>query len=126
MVASVIAGKELASLVDPPGVLPAHSLLQSLIPPVTGKNAGKPIGLIAAVNATEREWRQSVVGSLKIDGIADLAPALAAVKRSLTTDEVDGWTAAYRKAIGIKADILLQPADLALQVHRECLLAKMV
>ncbi len=125
LAASVVAGKELASLVEPPGVLPAHSLLQSLIPPAAGKNAGKPIGLIAAVNATGREWRQSVVGSLKIDGIADLAPALAAIRQSLTTDEEDGWTAAYKRSLDIKTDVSLQPADLALQIYRECLLAKM-
>jgi hypothetical protein len=127
LAASIIAGKELASLVSPPGVLPAHALLQGLIPPPAGKGAaGKPIGLIAAVNATEREWRQSVVNSFDIDHIADLSPALTAVKQSLTTDEPDEWTAAYKKAVGLKADILLQPADLGLQVHRECLLAKLV
>jgi hypothetical protein len=124
LAASVVAGKELASLVGPPGVLPAPSLLQGMIPPQAGKAAGKPIGLIAAVNATPRDWRQAVAGSLDMDRIADLSPALTAVRQSLTTDEDDGWTAAYKKAAGIKADVLLQPVDLALQVHRECLLAR--
>jgi len=79
---------------------------------------------IAAVNATPRQWRHTVVGSLDIDRIAALTPALTAIRQSLTTDDDDGWTAAYKKAAGIKTDVLLQPADLALQVHREYLLAK--
>jgi hypothetical protein len=125
LAASVVAGKELASLVSPPGVLPAHSLLQGMIPPLTGKGAaGKTIGLTAAVNATDRAWRESVVGGLDIDRVADLSPALTAIKQSLTTDKPDGWTAAYRKATGFKTDPPFAPADLALQVHRECLLAE--
>ena len=124
LAASVVAGKELASLVRPPGVLPAYSLLQRIIPPATGKSAGKPIGLIAAVNATDRAWRESVIEALDIDRVADLSPALSAIKQSLTTDKPDGWTAAYKKAAGFKTDPLLAPADLALQVHRECLLAE--
>lgn len=124
LAASVVAGRELASLVSPPGVIPAYALLKGIIPPVTAKGAaGKPIGLIDAVNATDRGWRQSIVDAVDIDRIADLSPALTAIKQSLTTDEPDGWTAAYKKASGFKTDLLLQPADLALQVYRECLLA---
>jgi hypothetical protein len=124
LAASVVAGKELASLVSPPGVLPALSLLQGMIPPLTGKGAAnKSIGLIAAVKATDREWRQSVVDELDVDGIADLSPALTAIRQSLTTDEAGGWTSAYKKAEGFEADPQFQPADLGLQVHRECLLA---
>ncbi|MBX9681624.1 MAG: hypothetical protein K2X38_22945 [Gemmataceae bacterium] len=125
LAATVVAGKELASLVSPPGVLPAYSLLQGMIPPATGKAAGKPIGLIAAVNATDRAWRESVIKALDIDSVADLSPALTAIKQSLTTDKPDGWTAAYKKAAGFKADPLMAPADLALQVHRECILAEL-
>jgi hypothetical protein len=125
LAASVIAGKELAFLVSPPGVLPAYSLLQGMIPPATGRAAGKTIGLIAAVNATDREWRESVIKALDIERVTDLSPALTAIKQSLTTDKPDGWTAAYKKAAGFKTDPLLAPADLALQVHRECLLAEL-
>ncbi len=124
LAASIVAGKELASLVNPPGVLPAHTLLQKMIPPLTGKGAAsKSIGLIAAVNVTDREWRQSVVGELDVDRIADLSPALTAIKQSLTTDKADGWTSAYKKAAGLKSDPQFQPVDLGLQVYRECLLA---
>jgi hypothetical protein len=126
LAASVVAGKELADLVSPPGVLPARTLLQGLIPLRTGKGvANKPIGLITAVNAIDRKWRQSVADGLDIEGITDLSPALTAIKQSLTTDEADGWTSAYKKAMGFKVDPQFQPADLSLQVHRECLLAQL-
>jgi hypothetical protein len=126
LAASVVAGKELAALVSPPGVLPAPSFLQGMIPPLTGKGAAnKSIGLIAAVNETDREWRQSVADELDIDRIADLSPALTAIKHSLTTDGASGWTSAYKKAEGFKADPQFRPADLGLQVYRECLLAEL-
>jgi hypothetical protein len=123
--AAIIAGKELADLVSPPGILPAKSILQSIIPSATGKTAGKPIPLYAAVNATDAAWRQSLVGGLAIDRVTDLCPLLAAVKYSLTTDEADGWTGAYRKAYGLDPKKGLQPVELAHEIHRECLLAKL-
>lgn len=126
LAASIVAGKELACLVHPPGVLPARTLLLGLIPPLTGKGAARgSIGLIDSVNATDRQWRQSVVEELDIDHLSDLVPALTAIKQSLTTDGADEWTAAYKKAIGLKVDPQFHPADLGLQVHRECLLAEL-
>ncbi len=125
LAASLVAGKELADLVRPPGVLPARSLLLGIIPPLSGRNASKGIGLIAAVNATDRAWRQGVADRHRLDLVADLCPLLAAVRQSLTTDGEDEWTAAYKKASGIGPGALFQPADLALQMHRECLLARL-
>ncbi len=123
LAASIVAGKELAALVSPPGVLPALTLLQKLIPPMTGKNAGKPISVIAAVKATDRKWRESVAADFDAD--LDIFPVLAAIKQSLSTDG-DEWVPAYKKSFGLKSDILLQPADLSLQMHRECILLKLV
>lgn len=123
--ASIVAGKELADLVNPPGVLPAKSILKSVIPPAVGKAAGKPVSLHTAVNATEREWRRTVVGVLKIDQVADLCPLLAAIKHSLTTDEADGWTGAYKKAYRVDPKTALQPVEMAHEIHRECLLARL-
>lgn len=122
LAASLVAGKELASLVSPPGVLPARTLLQRMIPTATGKSAGKPIGLIAAVKATDRGWRESVAS--EFDSNLDILPTLAAIKQSLSTDG-DEWIPAYKKSFCLKSDILLPPADLSLQMHRECLLANL-
>ncbi len=121
--ASIIAGKELADLVSPPGILPAKSILQSVIPPAAGKSPGK-ISIREAVNSTDTQWRQSVVGSVQIDKIVDLCPLLAAVKYSLTTDEADGWALSYKKAYGVDADTSLRPLDLSHMIYRECLLAR--
>ena len=123
--ASIVAGKELADLVSPPGILPAKSILQSIIPVASGKSAGKPIPLQSAVNATSAAWRQGVIGKLEIDRVADLCPLLAAVKHSLMTDESNGWTAAYKKAYGIDPNTAVQPVELAHEIHRECLLARL-
>jgi len=123
--ASMIAGKELADLVSPPGILPAKSILQSIIASATGKPAGKPIPLDTAVNTTDAAWRQRLVGGLAIDRVADLCPLLGAVKYSLTTDKAGGWTGAYRKAYGIDPKTALQPVELAHEIHRECLLARL-
>lgn len=123
--ASIVAGKELADLVSPPGILPAKSILQSIIPVASGKSAKKPIPIHSAVNATSAAWRQGVVGTLEIDLVADLCPLLAAVKHSLMTDDPDGWTAAYKKAYGIDPNTAVQPVDLAHEIHRECLLARL-
>ncbi len=122
--ASVVAGKELADLVSPPGVLPAKSILHSIITPATGRDAGKPIPINAAVNASTAEWRGRLVKGTVIERIEDLCPLLAALKKSLTTDEADGWMPAYKKAYGVDPKTALAPVDLAHQVYRECLLAR--
>jgi len=125
LAAPIIAGKELADLVSPPGVLPAKSLLHHVVPLAKGKAAEKPVELQAAINATELNWREQVVNGLEIDQVADLCPVLAAVKQSLTTQESDGWLAAYKHAYGIDPAISLHPVDLAHQIYRECLLARL-
>ncbi len=122
--ASIIAGKELADLVNPPGILPAKSILLSIVPPVTGR-AAKTIALHTAVNATAREWRERVAKTTGLDQVADLCPVLAAVKHSLTTDEEDAWTPAYKKAFCVDPKSALEPVELAHQVYRECLLARL-
>jgi len=123
--ASLVAGKELADLISPPGALPARSLLQGIIPQKTGKMAGKPITLRVAVNATDKAWREGVVQKPGLDRIADLCPVLGALRESLTTDNADGWLGAYKKAYGINPKVILQPINLSHQMHRECLLAQM-
>lgn len=123
--ASVVAGKELADLVNPPGILPAKSILQRIIPTSVGKAAGKPVSLHTAVNATDTVWRQAVVRTPKIDRFADLCPILAAIKASLTTDETDGWTGAYQKAHRCDPKTALRPVEMAHEIYRECLLAKL-
>ncbi len=122
LAASLVAGKELSSLVSPPGVLPARTLLQRMIPTATGKGAGKPIGLIAAIKATDRAWRESVAN--EFDSNLDILPALSAIKQSLSTDG-DEWIPAFKRSFSLKSDILLLPADLSLQMHRECLLVNL-
>jgi hypothetical protein len=122
---SIIAGKELADLVSPPGVLPAKSILQSIVPSPTGKAAGKPIALNAAINATDTEWRQSLVAALHVENVVDLCPLLAAARNSLTTDEVNGWLSAYKKAFGFDPMTALQPLEMAHEMYRECLLARL-
>lgn len=123
--ASIVAGKELADLVKPPGILPAKSILQSIIQPAIGRATGKPLALHTAVNATTAEWREGLIKAVKIDWIADLCPVLAAVRHSLTTEEANGWTSAYKKAYGADPKTALQPVDLAHAIHRECLLARL-
>ncbi len=133
--ASLMAGKELADLIRPPGILAARSLLQGIIPPTKGKlqaiippakakAADKDVTLLAAINATDRSWREGVMQAFTVDPIADLCPALGAVNASLTTDEADGWVAAYKKSYGIDPNTPVQPIDLSYQIHLECLLTK--
>lgn len=123
LAASVVAGRELAELVSPPGVIPAETLFRRILPPVTGKSAKKNIGLIAAVNATDRQWRESVAADLPPD--LDVFPTLSAIRQSLSTDGEE-WVTAYKKSFGLKSDILFDPAKLSLQMYRECLLLKLV
>ena len=122
--ASLIAGKELAHLVRSPGILAARSLLQGIIPELKGKTAEKTITLLAAVNATQRTWREEVMRAPGVDPVADLCPVLGAVKASLMTDEVDGWVAAYKKSYRVDPNTAVQPIDLSFQMHRECLLTR--
>lgn len=122
--ASLMAGKELADLVRPPGLLAARSILQGIIPPVKGKPAEKAFTLLTAVAATERSWREAVAASPGLGAMTDLCPVLGAVKISLTTDETDDWTGAYKKAFGIDPRIPIRPIELSFQIHRECLLTR--
>jgi len=122
--ASLMAGKELADLVRAPGILAARSLLQGIIPPLKGKAAEKIVSLLAAVNATDRTWRDAVTQAPGVEAVADLCPALGALRASLTTDESDGWVGAYKKSYGIDPNAPVQPIDLSFQLHRECLLTK--
>ncbi|MDB5385570.1 MAG: hypothetical protein JWM11_1216 [Planctomycetaceae bacterium] len=122
--ASLIAGKELADLVGTPGILPARSILQGIIPPIKSKAAEKMVTILASVNATDRAWRQEVVQKPGLNAVADLCPVLGALQASLTTDETDGWVGGYRKSYGIDPNAALDPTDLSFQMHRECLLVK--
>jgi GTPase-associated system helical domain len=122
--ASLMAGKELADLVRQPGILAARSLLQGIIPPLKGKAADRVVTLLAAVNATERTWREAVAQASAVEAIADLCPVLGAIKASLTTDEAEGWVGAYKKSYGIDPNAPVQPIELSFQIHRECLLTK--
>jgi hypothetical protein len=123
--ACVVAGKELADLVRPPGVLPAKSLLQHAIAATTNAVVDKPIALHTAVNASPADWRKKVIDQIPLDRVADLCPVLAAVKYSLSTDEPDGWLPAYKKATKIEPAMAVRPVSLAFQMHRECLLSRL-
>lgn len=117
----VVAGKELADLVSPPGVLPARALLMYVVPPSAGSSAGKHVSISAAVNATAEEWRAKVNEWAAAYDIADLCPILNAISHSLSGGK---WEAAYKKFSGVDASQTFDPIEISLQMHRECLLVK--
>lgn len=119
----LVAGKELADLVEPPGPLPARSFLDRVLLSA-GKPYQKPVSLAAAVNAAPAHWREQFVGQEGVNEVLDLCPVLAAAKASLAQDDPAGWYPVVCKSHRVEPEAAGGAVDLALQVYRECLLTR--
>ena len=78
------------------------------------------------VNSIDKEWRGSWSGSYDAAGVGSLCPVLLALKKSLETDDPDGWTSSFEKANGIDPATEMLSVDLGFQLYSERLLAQMV
>lgn len=117
----IVAGKELADLVSPPGILPARALLTYVVPPATKAATGKPVAIRAAIGATSEQWRTMISERIAFAEIEDVCPILAAIKYSLQGGE---WETGYKKEYSVDTNAKFDPIALAIQIHRECLLVK--
>jgi hypothetical protein len=124
-VAALVAGRELGELVSAPGILPAKSILQRVIPRATGKADTKPVSLAAAVNATATTWRGEFIEAISAEKVVDLCPVLSAIQHSFKATDLRAWAAPFKKLTGVDAAVAHTPVELAHQLYRECLLARL-
>jgi hypothetical protein len=118
---SIIAGKELADLVSPPGILPYRALLLSVIPQGTGSKPPKTITVKASVNSIDDKWRESVSALVADAGIADLCPILSSIKQSLNGST---WENLVKKESDFNPALKFEPVEIATQAYLEFLLLK--
>lgn len=119
----LIAAKEMADLTAIlPGPVAARAVLGKALG--TAGKAPAAVKLQDAVNASSREWRERWMGSAAVGPIADLAPVLRAVGRSLEVENAGAWVPVYNKGAVVKADVSLPPLDLACQLYDESLLLR--
>ncbi len=119
----IVAAKELADLtIFMPGPTAARAFLDRLMRHDDGDFPTATIKDV--VNASPRTWRESWgerYTSLSRDG---LFPITMAVVRSLETESLDDWLAAYEKASPIATTQALPLLDIADQLYHELLLAR--
>jgi hypothetical protein len=75
--------------------------------------------LADAVNATSREWRESIVDPRERMG--SLCPINLALCTSLDTEGLDEWLPVYRKACDVPGDLAIHIGVVARQAYRESL-----
>jgi hypothetical protein len=119
----LVAAKELADLT---AILPGPAAARAVLGRALAAAGKLPsaVKLQDAVNASPREWRERWMDSALVAPVADLAPALRAVDRSLEVEDAKAWVPVYNKGAVVKADVSLSPLDLACQLYQECLLLR--
>jgi hypothetical protein len=121
LASSVVAGKELAELVSPPGIFPNRALLLSVIPPGTGAKPAQSFAVKAAVNAIDASWREQVSSRVVSGGISDICPILSSIKHSLNGAS---WDSLVKKEIDFDPTQKFEPIEIAVQTYIEFLLLK--
>jgi GTPase-associated system-like protein len=121
--ACLVAGKELADLTEgTPGPLAAAGVLDRMLRAVE-PDLRASTTIQEAVNGTPPEWRESWAADVAaVEGIEDLCPVIASVRRSLDSHGPDDWAPAIRKLTGIDVAGGVSPLDVAFQTYEERLL----
>jgi hypothetical protein len=126
--ATIILPAEIADLVIfAPGPAYAESVVLRALRTATGVDITTATqSVVACVNGTPREWRQTLAGKEDLPKIGSLCPILFALQTSLLTDTDDTWQPVFAKACDIDATSPTSISDLALQVYRERLLLQAI
>lgn len=125
--ACVVAGKELADLVELlPGPYASKAVLHKALS-VFPEDDVKNITLATAINQLDKGWRQQVVNIYSAETTKDITPLLASLSESLKVEKSSEWKPAYKKLTGFDADKIKIPAlELAYQMYLECLVVKSI
>jgi hypothetical protein len=121
----IVAGKELADLTRViPGPVAAAAFLDRIIRLPDSPKAGKPVGLIEAIDKTPRPWKEKLelVGDTEMH---DLMPISKAIKLSLSVSDGDDWSAVFQNGTKLQADSKLAANALAYQMFLERLLDRL-
>lgn len=122
----LIVGKEFADLIcNLPGPYSAPAVMDSVLCGMD-VDLAKPVALSAAVNGTDRTWRQQWLEQFRDSDVLDLCPAMFAVAKSLEVNAKNAWLPAFNSAMRVPAGTKIPPSALATQVYIECLLHKVV
>jgi hypothetical protein len=122
--ASIVAGYELAGKTTLPyGLFAAPALLDRVIR--DDRNAGpQKASLYDAVEDTSASFQERFGPATELNG--DLLPVSLALRLSSEAGEDDDWRPRFRRRVGVSADEKLGPHDLALQIYREILIARVL
>lgn len=125
--ACIVAGKELADLVDVlPGPYAAKAVLHKALS-VFPENNIKDITLSIAINQLDMEWRQKVVNIYTSEKTKEITPLLAGILESTKVEKGPKWKPAYKKLTGFDSGNIKMPAlELAYQMYLECLVVKSI
>ena len=118
---AVVAGKELAELVSPPGILPNRALLLSVIPQGTDAKPAKTVSVKSAVNAIDAKWREEVSSRVVSAGISDICPMLSSIKQS---NNGASWDSLVKKEADFDPTHKFELIEIAVQTYLEFLLLK--
>ena len=122
--ASIVAGYELAGKTTfPYGLFAAPALLDRVIRDGR-KMPPQRAALSDAVAETSASFRESFGPPTELNG--DLLPLSLALRLSSEAGEDDDWRPRFKRRTGISADSKLGPHDLALQMYREIIIARIL
>jgi len=119
------ASRELAGLTErQAGPLSAPALLDQVL--AAGKASRKRVAVLEVAKAGPLAWRQSWI-TLGISGpAASLCPIIHAIRLATEAGDADDWTGRFERETGIPAKEAFDGIDLALQLYRESLAARIL
>jgi hypothetical protein len=122
--AALRAGAELAAKTTlPAGLFAAPALLDKVLKSDRAAKLSK-MALSAAVAVPDAVWRGETAKSVGPN--SDLLPVLLALSASGESGEGEDWRPRFKRLTGLSADVSLSMLDLALQLYREVLFARVL